>query len=191
MVDLEEDKQTEKLTDIYRDLIANIKDDSTRAGLKDTPKRAAKALQFLTHGYDLILEEIVKDAIFPSNNSEMVIVKDIEIFSLCEHHLLPIIGRCHVAYLPNGKIIGLSKIPRIVDMFARRLQVQENLTMQIAESIMKVTDSSGVAVVIEAEHLCMSARGVEKKNIIVKTSSMLGSFRNSAKTRNEFLSLLR
>jgi GTP cyclohydrolase I len=146
--------------------------------------------QFLTQGYNTNVAEIVKDAIFTSDISEMVILQDIELFSLCEHHLLPIIGKCHVAYIPNGKIIGLSKIPRIVDMFARRLQVQENLTLQIADCIMEVTGALGVGVVVEAKHLCIIARGVEKNNVKVKTSSMLGAFRNSAVSRNEFLSLL-
>ena len=134
--------------------------------------------------------KIVNNAIFSSDNSEMVLVQNIELFSLCEHHLLPIIGKCHVAYIPKGKIIGLSKIPRIVDMFARRLQIQENLTTQIAECIMDATKALGVGVVVEAKHLCMTARGVEKKNINVKTSAMLGIFRSSALTRNEFLSLI-
>ena len=187
----EVDKQTQKLSDIYLDLIATIKENPKREGLRKTPYRAAKALQFLTQGYALDPHDIVKDALFTSNNSEMVVLKDIELFSLCEHHLLPIIGKCHVGYLPRGKIIGLSKIPRIVDLFARRLQVQENLTIQIAECILEVTGGYGVGVVVEAEHLCMIARGVEKKNVIVKTSSMLGSFRSSAKTRSEFLSLLK
>jgi GTP cyclohydrolase I len=180
-----------KLTDIYSELIVAIGENLKREGLKKTPYRAAKALQFLTQGYDFDPSEVVKDALFPSNNSEMVVLKDIELFSLCEHHFLPIIGKCHVGYLPKGKIIGLSKIPRIVDMFARRLQVQETLTMQIAECLMEVIGAFGVGVVIEAKHLCMVARGVEKTNVLVKTSSMLGAFRNSAKTRHEFLSLLR
>ena len=185
------DAKTKKLADAYGDLLANIEDDPSREGLKDTPLRAAKAFEFLTQGYNQSLDEIVKDAVFASDNNEMVLLKDIEMFSLCEHHLLPIIGKCHVAYIPEGKIIGLSKIPRIVDMFARRLQVQENLTMQIAESVMKMTGALGVGVVVEASHLCMISRGVEKKNVYVKTSSMLGAFRESAKTRHEFLSLLR
>lgn len=185
-----DDEQTQKLTDSYRDLIVAIEEDPTREGLQKTPHRAAKAWQFLTQGYKTNLDSIIRGALFTSTNSEMVLVQNIELFSLCEHHLLPIIGKCHVAYIPNGKIIGLSKIPRIVDMFARRLQVQENLTTQIAECVMKVTDALGVGVVVEAEHLCMIARGVEKKNVAVKTSSMLGVFRNSARTRNEFLSLL-
>lgn len=186
-----DEEQTRKLTDTYRDLIIAIEEDPTREGLQKTPMRAAKALQFLTQGYNVDLDSIVRGALFTSDNSEMVLVQDIELFSLCEHHLLPIIGKCHVAYIPNGKIIGLSKIPRIVDMFARRLQVQENLTTQIAECVMKTTGALGVGVVVEAEHLCMIARGVEKKNVTVKTSSMLGVFRKSAVTRNEFLSLLK
>ena len=185
-----DDELTQKLTDTYRDLIVAIEEDPTREGLQKTPHRAAKALQFLTQGYKTNLDSIIRGALFTSDNSEMVLVQNIELFSLCEHHLLPIIGKCHVAYIPNGKIIGLSKIPRIVDMFARRLQVQENLTTQIAECVMKVTNALGVGVVVDAEHLCMIARGVEKKKVAVKTSSMLGVFRNSAVTRNEFLSLL-
>lgn len=184
------DEQTQKLANIYHNLIVAIEENPAREGLQKTPHRAAKALQFLTQGYKTNLDNIIRGALFTSDNSEMVLVQDIELFSLCEHHLLPIIGKCHVAYIPNGKIIGLSKIPRIVDMFARRLQVQENLTTQIAECVLQVTGALGVGVVIEAEHLCMIARGVEKKNISVKTSAMLGIFRNSARTRNEFLSLL-
>ncbi|MDR1057429.1 MAG: GTP cyclohydrolase I FolE [Coxiellaceae bacterium] len=181
--------KTQKLADIYHELLTAIKENPRREGLKKTPYRAAKALQFLTQGYNIDLNDIVRGAFFTSNNSEMVLLKDIELFSICEHHLLPIIGKCHVAYIPQSKIIGLSKIPRIVNMFARRLQVQENLTAQIAENIMKVTNAFGVGVVIEAEHLCMMARGVEK-SVLVKTSSMLGAFRSSSKTRSEFLSLL-
>lgn len=175
----------------YLQLIKTVGENPEREGLVKTPQRAARAFQFLTQGYKQNIDAIVRGALFASNNSEMVIVKDIELFSLCEHHLLPIIGECHVAYLPKGKIIGLSKIPRIVDMFARRLQVQENLTMQIADCVLEVTGAHGVGVVINAEHLCMKARGVEKQNVKVKTSSMLGTFRSSALTRNEFLSLLK
>ena len=185
------EEQTQKLSNIYLDLLIAINENPKREGLQKTPMRAAKALQFLTQGYHSSHHEIVKGALFSSNNDEMVLVKDIELFSLCEHHLLPIIGKCHVAYIPQGKIIGLSKIPRIVDVFARRLQIQENLTTQIAEAILETTGALGVAVVIEAEHFCMIARGVEKKNATVKTSAMLGSFRSSTKTRQEFLSLLR
>jgi len=174
-----------KLENIYKDLIAEVGEDPAREGLQKTPHRAAKALQFLTQGYKTDLDSMIRGALFASDNKEMVLVQNIELFSLCEHHLLPIIGKCHVAYVPNGKIIGLSKIPRIVDMFARRLQVQENLTTQIAECIIKVTGALGVGVIIEAKHLCMMARGVEKKNVTVKTSSMLGNI-----NRNEFLSLL-
>jgi len=188
---LDADEQTNKLSSIYFDLITTIKENPEREGLQNTPHRAAKALQFLTQGYSVNPNDVVRGALFTSDNSEMVLLRDIELFSLCEHHLLPIIGKCHVGYLPKGKIIGLSKIPRIVDMFARRLQVQETLTMQIAECLMEVTGAFGVGVVIEAKHLCMVARGVEKTNVLVKTSSMLGAFRNSAKTRHEFLSLLR
>lgn len=182
---------TQKLTGIYRELIVAIKEDPKREGLEKTPHRAAKALQFLTQGYNLDPNDVVRGALFTSDISEMVVLKNIELFSLCEHHLLPIIGKCHVGYLPKGKIIGLSKIPRIVDLFARRLQVQENLTIQIAECVLEMTGAFGVGVVIEAEHLCMIARGVEKKNVVVTTSSMLGLFRSSGKTRNEFLSLLK
>ena len=189
-VKINPDDAQQKLIDIYTDLIATTKEDPKREGLKKTPLRAAKAFKFLTQGYDIDLDRVVGDAIFKSNNKEMILLKNIELFSMCEHHLLPIIGKCHVAYLPKGKIIGLSKIPRIVNMFARRLQIQENLTVQIAESLMKVTGAFGVGVVIEAEHFCMIARGVEKQNITVTTSSMLGAFLSSDKTRQEFLSFL-
>lgn len=178
------------IASLYSELIAAIGEDESREGLVNTAKRAAKAFRFLTQGYHATLEETVKGALFNASNTEMVLLKDIELFSLCEHHLLPIIGKCHVAYIPNGKIIGLSKIPRIVDMFARRLQVQENLTAQIADSINVVTGALGVGVVIEAEHLCMMARGVEKQNIVVKTSTMHGVFKSDFAVRNEFLSLL-
>ena len=173
----------------YKELITAIGEDTNREGLKDTPKRAAAALKFLTQGYEQSLEKIVNNALFQSDNDEMIIVKDIELYSLCEHHLLPFIGKCHVAYLPKGKIIGLSKIPRIVDMFARRLQVQERLTKEIAETVLQITEASGVGVIIEAKHLCMMMRGVEKQNSVMATSVMLGTFRSDRRTRSEFLSL--
>jgi GTP cyclohydrolase IA len=172
-------------------LLKAIGEDPQREGLRDTPERAARALEFLTQGYRARLDDIVNGAIFESHNDEMVIVRDIELYSLCEHHLLPFIGRCHVAYLPDGKVIGLSKIPRIVDMYARRLQIQENLTQQIAECIQTVTGAKGVGVVIEAKHLCMMMRGVEKQNSSMTTSTMLGRFREDHRTRTEFLTLMR
>lgn len=175
----------------YKSIIEAIGEDVARDGLKDTPKRAAKAMEFMTHGYHASVEQIVNGALFESDNDEMVIVKDIELYSLCEHHLLPFIGKCHVAYLPGGKIIGLSKIARLVDMFARRLQVQEKLTKQIADTIMQVTGAKGVGVVIEAKHLCMMMRGVEKQNSVMATSVMLGVFRADTRTRTEFLSLIK
>ena len=175
----------------YEKIITSIGEDITRDGLKDTPERAAKAFQFLTRGYDQTIEEVVNDAIFLSNNDEMVLVKDIELYSLCEHHLLPFIGKCHVAYLPQGKVIGLSKIARIVDMYARRLQIQENMTKQIADTIQEVTGARGVGVIVEAKHLCMMMRGVEKQNSLMTTSMMLGSFRNDPSTRSEFLTLIK
>lgn len=175
----------------FKKIIEAVGEDVNRDGLKDTPKRAAKAMEFLTHGYHDSIEKIVNGALFESDNDEMVIVKDIELYSLCEHHLLPFIGKCHVAYIPSGKIIGLSKIARLVDMFARRLQVQEKLTKQIAETVMQVTGALGVGVVVEAKHLCMMMRGVEKQNSVMATSVMLGSFRSDTRTRSEFLSLIR
>ncbi|MEW5894497.1 MAG: GTP cyclohydrolase I FolE [Candidatus Omnitrophota bacterium] len=175
----------------YHELIKLIGEDPERKGLKETPKRAAKALQFLTQGYHLDLDKVVNGAIFDTNNDEMVIVKDIELYSLCEHHMLPFLGKCHVGYLPNGKVLGLSKFARIVDVFGRRLQIQENLTQQIAEAIMKYTNALGVGVVIEAQHLCMMMRGVEKQNSVMITSCMLGAFRNDSSTRAEFLSLIK
>ena len=176
---------------LYKKIIENIGEDPNRQGLADTPKRAAKALNYLTQGYSQDLNEIVNNAIFDSDTDEMVIVKNIELYSLCEHHLLPFIGKCHVAYMPTGKVIGLSKVARIVDLYARRLQIQENLTKQIAESIMEVTQAAGVGVIIEAQHLCMMMRGVQKQNSIMTSSVMLGTLRESASTRNEFLTLVK
>ncbi len=175
----------------FKKLIESIGEDTNREGLRATPVRAAKAFEYLTKGYQEDINKVVNNAIFESDNDEMIIVKDIELYSLCEHHLLPFFGKCHVGYLPQGKIIGLSKVARIVDVYARRLQVQENLTKQIAESIMEVTQAQGVAVVIEARHLCMMMRGVEKQNSLMKTSCMLGLFRSENSTRAEFLSLIR
>lgn len=171
-------------------IIDAIGEDLQRPGLKDTPHRAARAFEFLTRGYKQSVGEVVNDALFPSNSNEMVLVQNIELYSLCEHHMLPFIGKCHVSYIPTGNVLGLSKIARIVDMFARRLQIQESLTMQIAETIMEVTEAEGVGVIIEAQHMCMMMRGVEKQNSMMKTSAMLGSFRSDQKTRDEFLSLL-
>jgi GTP cyclohydrolase I len=171
-------------------IIEAIGEDLNRPGLADTPMRAAKAFEFLTRGYGQSVEEVVNNALFPSDSSEMILVQDVELYSLCEHHLLPFIGKCHVAYLPTGKVLGLSKVARIVDLYARRLQIQEALTVQIAETIMEVTEAEGVGVIIEARHMCMMMRGVEKQNSVMKTSAMLGSFRNEQKTREEFLSLL-
>jgi GTP cyclohydrolase IA len=182
--------QVGKLTKIYHDLLDAIGEDSTRQGLVKTPARAARAMEFLTQGYRQSVEEIINDAIFDSDASEIILVKDIELYSMCEHHLLPFIGRAHVAYIPNGKAIGLSKVARIVDVFARRLQIQENLTTQIAESLMNCLEPNGVAVVVEAKHLCMMMRGVEKQNSVMITSSVLGTFRESTATREEFLALI-
>ena len=175
----------------YREILVGLGENPEREGLLDTPKRAAKAMQYLCHGYQQSLEEIVNGALFASDNDEMVIVKDIELYSLCEHHLLPFIGKAHVAYIPTGKVLGLSKVARIVDMYARRLQIQENLSRQIAEAVQQVTGALGVAVVIEAQHMCMMMRGVEKQNSSMVTSVMLGEFRENAATRSEFLSLIR
>jgi GTP cyclohydrolase I len=174
----------------YRDIITAIGEDLQRPGLTDTPRRAAKAMDFLMRGYRQNIDEVINDALFPSDSDEMVIVKNIELYSMCEHHMLPFIGKCHVAYIPRGKVIGLSKIARIVDIFARRLQIQENLTKEIAETIVSKTGATGAGVIIEAQHMCMMMRGVEKQNSIMTTSCMLGAFRNSQSTRNEFLSLI-
>jgi GTP cyclohydrolase I len=174
----------------FHELLECIGEDPERQGLLKTPNRAARAFEFLTNGYRQSLEDLVNNAIFDSEASEIVLVKDIELYSMCEHHLLPFVGKAHVAYIPNGKVIGLSKVARVVDMFARRLQIQENLTIQIADALMKTLHPVGVAVVIEAKHLCMMMRGVEKQNSLMKTSCLLGSFKEDARTRSEFLSLL-
>ena len=179
------------MQEYYKKIIESLGEDPNREGLIDTPKRAAKAMSFLTQGYQQSLDEIVNGAIFKSDNDEMVLVKNIELYSLCEHHLLPFIGKCHVCYLPDGKIIGLSKIARIVDLYARRLQVQENLTKEIAKTILEVTGAKGVGVVIEAQHLCMMMRGVEKQNSTMCTSIMLGALRDDSRTRSEFLTLIK
>lgn len=175
----------------YQNIIELVGENPQREGLLDTPKRAAKAMQFLTEGYQQTLEEVTNNAVFSSDTDEMVLVKDIELYSLCEHHMLPFIGSCHIAYIPDGKVLGLSKFARVVNMYARRLQIQENLTREIAEAIMRATDAHGVAVVIEAKHMCMMMRGVQKQNSNMRTSVMLGCFRDNSKTRNEFLQLLR
>jgi len=185
------EKDIDQISRAYRQLLESVGEDADREGLRRTPDRAARAFEFLTQGYRQDLEEIINDAVFASAASEIILVKDIELYSLCEHHLLPFIGRAHVAYIPNGKVIGLSKVARIVDVFARRLQIQENLTTQIAESLMRCLEPSGVAVVVEAKHLCMMMRGVEKQNSVMKTSCLLGTFKDDARTRSEFLSLLK
>lgn len=178
------------MQDHFKKIIEAIGEDTEREGLRDTPKRASEAMTFLTQGYAQSVDHIVNGALFESDSDEMVLVKNIELYSLCEHHLLPFIGKCHVAYMPNGRILGLSKIARIVDMHARRLQVQENLTKQIANTMRDVTNAKGVGVIIEAQHLCMMMRGVEKQNSIMTTSIMLGLMREDARTRSEFLSLI-
>jgi len=179
------------LRDAYQQILENIGEDPQRDGLLRTPERTAKAMQFLTRGYQEDPAELLRGALFEVDYDEMVIVKDIEMFSLCEHHVLPFFGKVHVAYIPNGKVIGLSKIPRIVDAYARRLQIQERLTVQIAETIQRAIQPQGVGVVIEARHLCVMMRGVEKQHSSAVTSHMLGSFRNEQKTREEFLALIR
>ena len=180
---------TNFLSDKYEDIIKSIGEDVTREGLLKTPERAAKAIQYLTQGYSLDAEKILKSALFKEDYSEMVVVKDIELYSLCEHHILPFFGKAHIAYIPNGYVVGLSKIPRIVDVFARRLQVQERLTHEILEAIDKSLKPHGVAVVIEASHMCMMMRGVQKQNSVTTTSAFKGEFKKE-ETRNEFLSLI-
>src|SRR6267378_4364859 len=185
-----DEEQLEALSESFHQILEAVGEDVSRQGLLKTPVRAARAFEFLTQGYRQCVEDIVNGAIFDSDASEIILVKDIEFYSMCEHHLLPFIGRAHVAYIPNGKVIGLSKVARLVDVFARRLQIQENLTVQIADALMRTLQPGGVAVVIEAKHLCMMMRGVEKQNSVMKTSCLLGSFKDDARTRSEFLSLL-
>ena len=178
------------MKDLIEKILVKLGEDPSREGLKNTPERVEKSLEFLTSGYRTNIDELLNGALYHENYDEMVIVKDIDIFSLCEHHMLPFLGKCHVAYLPKGKIIGLSKIPRIADAFSRRLQVQERLTNQIAECLENILQPNGVGVVIEALHMCMSMRGVQKQSSYTTTSAMLGSFKSDARTRSEFLSLI-
>jgi GTP cyclohydrolase I len=177
--------------DLYRELLLRIGEDPTRDGLVRTPERMEKSMAFLTRGYTMNVTDVLHNALFDVDYDEMVIVKDIEFFSLCEHHLLPFFGKAHIAYVPDGKVIGLSKIPRLVDVFARRLQVQERLTRQVGEAITEAIHPQGVAVILEAQHLCMMMRGVEKQHSSTVTSAMLGVFKTQLQTRNEFLSLVR
>ncbi len=190
-IDRYEDHVTEGMSGHVKELITFLGEDPEREGLLKTPERVAKAWQYLTHGYDLNPDEIVRSALFHEEYREMVIVKDIEVYSLCEHHLLPFFGKAHVAYIPNGKIVGLSKVPRIVDAFSRRLQVQERLTVEIRDCLQKTLEPLGVAVVIEAHHMCMQMRGVQKQNSTTTTSAFTGEFLDSQKTREEFINLIR
>jgi len=187
----EQDRAVDVMAENFRSIIDELGEDVGREGLVDTPVRAAKAMHFLTGGYRQNLDELINKAVFTSDTDEMVIVSNIEMYSLCEHHMLPFIGKCHVAYLPQGKVLGLSKIARIVDYFARRLQIQEVLTKQVAECVLDAIDARGVGVVIEAQHMCMMMRGVQKQNSVMTTSCMLGAFREHSPTREEFLRLLR
>lgn len=184
------DQITERISNHYTDILTQLGEDPKREGLEKTPERVAKALQYLTHGYDLNPDEIMNQAIFHEEYSEMVIVKDIEVYSMCEHHMLPFFGKAHIAYIPNGKIVGLSKIPRIVDAFARRLQVQERLTLEIRDCIQRTLDPVGVAVVIECAHMCMQMRGVQKQNSTTTTSAFTGIFLDNDSTRKEFINLI-
>ena len=178
------------MEELYHRLLESIGEDSTREGLVRTPQRAAEAFRFLTRGYEEDIDQVINNALFEADTQEIILVKNIELYSMCEHHLLPFFGKAHVAYIPNKRVIGLSKIARIVDVFARRLQIQENLTKQIAETLRKYTDAVGVAVVIEAQHLCMMMRGVEKQNSVMTTSCVLGEFHEDPSTRAEFFSLI-
>ena len=183
-------KDHDKLREIIRSLLEELGEDSTREGLLKTPSRVARSWRFFSEGYRQNLDDIINHAIFHEEAKDMVIIRDVEFFSLCEHHLLPFFGKTHVGYIPNGKVIGLSKVPRIIDMFSRRIQIQERLTRQIAETIQTVLDPIGVAVVMEGRHMCMQMRGVEKQNSLATTSSMLGKFRESDRTRSEFLAII-
>jgi len=183
-------KTNEKLEKLTHQLLLEIGEDPTREGLERTPARVSKAWQYFSKGYNQDLEKIVNKAIFKESSKDMVVIRDIEFFSLCEHHLLPFFGKAHVGYIPDGRVIGLSKVPRIIDMFSRRLQIQERLTNQIAEAIHSVLDPVGVSIVMEGRHMCMQMRGVEKQNSLATTSTMLGKFRESVRTRNEFMSLI-
>ena len=187
---MSENNKTELIASRYEEVIKQLGEDTTREGLLKTPERAAKAMQFLTHGYDLNPDDLIKQAIFHEEYSEMVIVKDIEVYSLCEHHMLPFFGKAHVAYIPNGKIVGLSKIPRVVDAYARRLQVQERLTIEIRDCIQRTLDPKGVAVVIECSHMCMQMRGVQKQNSVTTSSAFTGLFLKNDATRKEFINLV-
>ena len=189
-VDLTVDGKSNKLESTIRQLLSQLGEDAERHGLQETPKRVAKALSFLTKGYQQNIDDLLNGALFPIEYDEMVIVRDIDFFSLCEHHLLPFFGKCHVGYIPNKHVVGLSKIPRIVDAFSRRLQVQERLTVQIAETLQAKLKPHGVGVVMEARHLCMTMRGVEKQNTLAVTSEMVGVFRKQQQTREEFLNLI-
>lgn len=180
-----------QLESMYHTVLQELGEDTEREGLLDTPKRAAKAMQFLTSGYQTELQDVVNNAVFSSDNDEMVVVQGIEFYSLCEHHMLPFIGRCHIGYLPSGKVLGLSKFARIVDMFGRRFQIQENMTKQIADAVKEVTDCRGVGVIVEAQHMCMMMRGVQKQNSMMRTSVMKGVFRDNQATREEFMRLIK
>jgi GTP cyclohydrolase I len=178
------------MQELIRQMLVEIGEDPEREGLQKTPERVAEAMGFLTRGYDLDVRDEINGAVFASDNSEMVLVRDIDFFSMCEHHMLPFFGRAHIAYLPKGKIVGLSKLARVVDVFARRLQVQENLTTQIGQCLQEILEPEGVAVVLKAQHLCMMMRGVQKQNSVTITSEMLGAFSTNTSTRMEFLSLI-
>ena len=182
-------EQVSRIASHYTDILQSLGEDPTREGLVKTPERVAKALQFLTHGYDIDAAEVLRGAMFQEDYSQMVVVKDIEVYSMCEHHMLPFFGKAHIAYIPNGHIVGLSKIPRVVDIFARRLQVQERLTNEIRDCIQETLNPAGVAVVIECKHMCMAMRGVQKQNSVTTTSAFTGAFQNDV-TRSEFLRLI-
>lgn len=184
------DASMKKLEEVIRELLKTVGEDTSREGLERTPHRVAKAYKFLTKGYEENIQDVLNDAVFTERYSEMVVVKDIDFYSMCEHHMLPFFGKAHVAYIPNGKIVGLSKIPRVVEVFSRRLQVQERLTQQVADTLFEALTPLGVGVVIEAQHMCMMMRGVEKQNSVATTSAMLGVFRDDDKTRSEFLHLI-